>query len=308
MSKELLKTAFDKMKNMSCCSLQLIKIKSGKTGISYYTRECELTPPGKIGSFAHELADKYSKAIEDGKYASVDEYTGDIVGNVIYKLEGENALISEAYGQVRKELANPDTEGRINDTKFNAYMLLGEVELGSETVPIKFISMQSPMMNMKNKFWFKIERNAFREIDEPILNLKKSIDVVILKDTIYMLTLAGENLFAMERAYKAVCNNKVNEIIECGFLTDAAMFQRIATSGSNPRRFVSYNQSRLDAMKNVRKRKKLANMFDLKLRGNEIDTNDEKTSARLVKFLCNKAMLDPLDDSPVEVAAAKSWQ
>lgn len=61
-------------------------------------------------------------------------------------------------------------------------------------------------------------------------------------------------------------------------------------------------------MKNVRKRKKLANMFDLKLRGNEIDTNDEKTSARLVKFLCNKAMLDPLDDSPVEVAAAKSWQ
>lgn len=66
MSKELLKTAFDKMKNMSCCSLQLIKIKSGKTGISYYTRECELTPPGKIGSFAHELADKYSKAIEDG--------------------------------------------------------------------------------------------------------------------------------------------------------------------------------------------------------------------------------------------------
>lgn len=109
--------------------------------------------------------------------ASVDEYTGDIVGNVIYKLEGENALISEAYGQLRKELANPDTEGRINDTKFNAYMLLGEVELGSETVPIKFISMQSPMMNMKNKFWFKIERNAFREIDEPILNLKKSIDI-----------------------------------------------------------------------------------------------------------------------------------
>lgn len=65
-----------------------------------------MTPPGKIGSFAHELADKYSKAIEDGKYASVDEYTGDIVGNVIYKLEGENALISEAYGQLRKELAN----------------------------------------------------------------------------------------------------------------------------------------------------------------------------------------------------------
>lgn len=120
--------------------------------------------------------------------------------------------------------------------------------------------------------------------------------------------VAGENLFAMERAYKAVCNNKVNEIIECGFLTDEAVFQKIATSGQNPRRFVAYNQSRLEAMKNVSKRKKLAKMFNLKLSGSNIDTNDEKTATRLVKFLCNKAMLDPLNDLPVEVAAAKSWQ
>ena len=49
-------------------------------------------------------------------------------------------------------------------------------------------------------------------------------------------------------------------------------------------------------------------MFNLKLSGSNIDTNDEKTATRLVKFLCNKAMLDPLNDSPVEVAAAKSWQ
>lgn len=71
---------------------------------------------------------------------------------------------------------------------------------------------------------------------------------------------------------------------------------------------MAYNQSRLEAMKNVSKRKKLAKMFNLKLSGSNIDTNDEKTATRLVKFLCNKAMLDPLNDLPVEVAAAKSWQ
>ncbi len=308
MSKKLLKKAFDEMKNTTCFSLQLLQIKSKKEDVTYYSRECVLNPEGKIEMFARELADKYSKAMENDTYASVDEYTGDVVGNVIYKLDGDNALILEEYGKMCNVVADPDTESCIGDTKFNAYIVLGEVEIDSEIVPIKLISMQSPMMNMTNRFLLNFEKKAFREITDPILTLKRSIDVVILGNTVYMLTLAGENLFAMERAYKAVCNNKVNEIIECGFLTDAAMFQRIATSGSNPRRFVSYNQSRLDAMKNVRKRKKLANMFDLKLRGNEIDTNDEKTSARLVKFLCNKAMLDPLDDSPVEVAAAKSWQ
>ena len=308
MSKKLLKKAFDEMKNTTCFSLQLLQIKSKKEDVTYYSRECVLNPEGKIEMFARELADKYSKAMENDTYASVDEYTGDVVGNVIYKLDGDNALILEEYGKMCNVVADPDTESCIGDTKFNAYIVLGEVEIDSEIVPIKLISRQSPMMNMTNRFLLNFEKKAFREITDPILTLKRSIDVVILGNTVYMFTLAGENLFAMERAYKAVCNNKVNEIIECGFLTDAAMFQRIATSGSNPRRFVSYNQSRLDAMKNVRKRKKLANMFDLKLRGNEIDTNDEKTSARLVKFLCNKAMLDPLDDSPVEVAAAKSWQ
>ena len=161
---------------------------------------------------------------------------------------------------------------------------------------------------MSNRFLLGIERRNFREITEPVLTLKRSIDVIILGRTVYMLTLAGENLFAMERAYKAVCQAKVADVIDCGFISDPERFKTIATSGRNPRRFVSYNQTRLDALKNANRRKKLAQKFGMNIEGNIINTTDEKTSERLVKFLCNKAMLDPLDESPVEVSAAKSWQ
>jgi hypothetical protein len=48
-------------------------------------------------------------------------------------------------------------------------------------------------------------------------------------------------------------------------------------------------------------------MFKITMKGDVIDTEDEKCSERLVKFLCDKAMLDPIDEEPREVSAAKVW-
>ena len=186
-------------------------------------------------------------------------------------------------------------------------MILGTISLQDEQLPIKFVSMQSPITVMNNKFLWR-ETNTFNKVSEPILSLKKTVDVIIAGDTVYMLSMAGENLFGMERAYKAVCKNKVNDIIACDFLTNAEQFEKTATTGQNPRRFVSYNQSRLDALKNANRRKSLAKKFGLQLSHTRINTDDKQTTERLIKFLCNKAMLDPLDSSPVEVAAAKSWK
>ena len=40
----------------------------------------------------------------------------------------------------------------------------------------------------------------------------------------------------------------------------------------------------------------------------DIDTDDEKSAERLVKFLCNKAAIDPVENEPKEVAAMKGWK
>lgn len=296
------------MKNSDSWSLQLLKVNGGGDAVAYYARQIELRPDGKIKSFAIELVDKYLSANGISAFSSVDNYTGDVVGKVIYKLEHENELIASEYDALIAKLATPDTEGTIEAKKYQAYVLQTTIRNENEIVPVKLISMQSPVSTLSNRFILGIQKNSFEEITEPVLTLKKTIDVVIIGQTVYMLTLAGENLFAMERAYKAVCKEKVSDVIDCGFITNPERFKTVATSGQNPRRFVSYNQTRLDALKNTNKRKKLAAKFGLALSGNSIDTNDEKTPERLVKFLCNKAMLDPLNDSPVEVSAAKSWQ
>ena len=302
MSKELLKKVFTTAKECNEWSLQIIKISNS----DYYCREIEFKEPGRIKKFVDELADKYLSKNGIDSFDSVDDYTGDVVGHSIYRLNSDNTLISTEFNQLIYRMSDPDTEGDVETQKFQAYVISGTLNLNDRPIPVKFFTMQTPLVNLTNKFVFS--DGKYKEIDSRVLSLRRTTDVMIVNQTVYMLTLAGERLFSMERAYKTVCNEKVNDVILSGILTNPEAFEKVAKSGHNPRRFVSYNPDRLVALSDAKTRKKLAEKFQIDLdENNKIDTSDEKVSERLVKFLCNKGMLDPLNALPVEVAAANSW-
>lgn len=111
----------------------------------------------------------------------------------------------------------------------------------------------------------------------------------------------------MERSYKAVCSEKIEDIKQCNILSDADMFANIASTGHNPRRFISFNECRLEKIKDKKYRIKMAKKFSIPLSGDKFDTKKDGTSEKIVKLLCNKGMLDPFEDTPVEVAGSKQW-
>ena len=80
-------------------------------------------------------------------------------------------------------------------------------------------------------------------------------------------------------------------------------------SGHNPRKFVSFNDKRLEVLKKKSERIKYAKMFSIPLdeSGNKFDVTAEGAAEKLVKFLCNKGMLDPIEQNAVEVDGAKKW-
>ena len=149
-----------------------------------------------------------------------------------------------------------------------------------------------------------MKNGSFEEISDKVLSLRPTIDVVVFNDNIYMLTLAGENLFNMERSYKAICTTKIDTINECN---DFDAFSAIARSGHNPRKFVSFNDAHLQKLKNANSRKKMAKKFNIPLDGDKFDTTNPDASDKLVKLLCDRGMVDPFDDNPMEVAGSKKW-
>ena len=165
--------------------------------------------------------------------------------------------------------------------------------------------MQNPVTTLNHKFW--MHNGEFQEISDKVLSLRPTIDVVIFDNCIYMLTLAGENLFNMERSYKAICTAKINIINECNIVTDFEAFSSIAGSGHNPRKFVSFNDAHLQKLRNANTRKKMAKKFNIALNGDKFDSTKPDTSDKLVKLLCDRGMVDPFDDNPMEVAGSKQW-
>lgn len=123
-----------------------------------------------------------------------------------------------------------------------------------------------------------------------------------------MLTLDGEKLFNMERAYKSICAKQIINIIDSNIINDAEIFRNAASSSHNPRKFVSFNESHLNKLKDDVMRKKIGKKFKIPLDGEKFDMNQQGAADKLVKLLCDRGMIEPFDNNPIEVSGAKKWE
>lgn len=308
MSLESLQEIISSLGSSNSWSLQLLRItNSRRTGTQYASRQVILSPNGKLSDFISDLSARYTGARNNLSqlYTGVYEYDGSAISNRIYKLVRSNPLIESECSALFEAVADPDCESNPLDFNPQAYLIKGQVIIGEEDVPVKLISMQKPITVLRHKFLHN--NGVFEEISDKVLSLKPTLDVIIVGDTVYLLTLAGENLFHMERAYRKVCAQKVEAVCQTNIISDVNAFKEIATSGHNPRRFIAFNEGRLTALRNQRRRVAIARKFSIPLSGDAFDTTIAGVSEKIVKLLCDKGMIDPFENSAVEVEGAKKW-
>lgn len=309
MSISKVKSIFENVAACEAWSLQLLQIKNSKrNGTTYCGREITLLPEGTLTNFLSEISDRYcsqEKGLEK-MFESVTNYDGSTVDKTIYKLTTNDALISTVYPALIEAIGNPDSE--VDPLKFSAqaYILKGIISINEKELSVKLISMQNPVTSLKHKYFRA--NGAFKEISDKILSLRTTIDVVIIDETVYMLTLAGENLFNMERAYRSVCEKQITNITDANIINDAEAFSRVASCGHNPRKFVSFNASHLQKLKNADSRKKISKKFNIPLDGDKFDMRQPGAADKLVKLLCDRGMVEPFDDNPMEVSSSKKWE
>lgn len=309
MSLGLIRSVMNTLPTTQAWMVSLVKIKnSRRNGTTYATRGITLSPQGALTRFVTDLSKVYTEG-EKGlvnKYTAVVDYDGSAEAIKIYKLQSNNQLIAEEYTHLIQAMSAPEMNGDPFEFAANAYALKATLTIDDEDRSIMLFSLQNPICVLKNRFLY--DNNTFFELNKKVLNLRQNIDVMIIDDTVYLLTLAGEKLFNMERSYKAVCEDKAMEICQSDIVSDIDQFRTIATSGHNPRRFVSFNQARFDRMKEPETRIQMAGTFRLTLDANgHIDTSSPDMIEKLIKVLCNKGMVDPFDNVPVEVSGASRW-
>lgn len=310
MSIEKLKSAFESIRHGTDWSLQLLRITTSKRdGTKYASRQIVLEPEDRLDNFVHSLADRYlgTEKYSLSKYSSIIEYDGTTDGLTIYKLSTESVLIADEYKRFLAAIGDPDVEADAMTFK-SAYVIKGATFVENEDTPIKLVSMQNPITTLKHKFSFGRDTGKFKELDNQVLSLRPTLDVVIIGTTAYLLTMNGENLFHMERAYKSVCQNTVNAIETADMVGGFDSFKSVAATGHNPRRFVAFDSERFEALKNTKTRKAMAKQFGIPLDDDgKLDATVEGAADHIVKVLCGKGMVDPFKKAPVEVPGSKPW-
>lgn len=304
-----IRSILQNLNNAKNWSLQVLQIKSSKrAGTEYTGREITFDPAGRLEEFVSEISELYigAKGCFDAKFVNLSEYDGSANGKTIYKLNGTSPLIASEYNSLMQALANPNFEVDPFEMKARASVLIGQFERDETVIPIKLISMQNPITMLKHRFMQN--KGVFQELDKKVLTLRPTIDVLIYGNEVYLFTLNGENLFNMERSYKVLCSDYIAKVQESEIVVNIEKFSSVAGSGHNPRRFVSYNQSHLEKLKNASTRRKIATRFSIPMDGGKFDTNQEGVTEKIVKILCDKGMVDPFESLPMEVPSAKKWE
>lgn len=309
MSLPLIRAIFEHLPDCQNWSAHLLSFQhSSRQGSSYNCRIIELEPQGRLYSLIQEISKSYSGNGKNhlSKYTDVRNYDGTCIGTTIYKIPEEGSGVTIDLDALLSGVANTDRECDPLQMKANAYILNGQISLDNNQHQIKLISIKSPITTLKHKFLHR--NNRFSEITDKVLNLSTIINVIIYDRNVYFLDMSGESLFNMERAYRQRCSEAITEIESLGIVSDIESFRNIASSGHNPRRFTSFSREKLNLLQNVSNRRKVKSKFGIPLTANnKFDIADNSNAEKLVKVLCNKAMWDILEDTPVEVDGSKSW-
>lgn len=311
MSLAKLKSILNNLRSCSCLSLQILHIKNNKTdGTIYNSRELEIKPEGCLKDLLNEIVDRYTND-KNGKlcdFSDVTQYDGSTNEKVIYKLSVQDNLIKEDYLKFTSSLSNPDCE--CNATDFNkkaqAYVIKGVITDDGENKDVKLVVLRNPITVLKHKFYWS--NGKFEKMDNKVISLTTGIDVLVFDNNVYMMTGAAEKLFNIERRYKLYCAIKLEQIKQSDMIYDFNGFEKTAESGHNPRRFLAFRDNSFDKLKDLDFRRNIAKRFGIPLCGDKFDTSEVKNAEKLIKLLCKKGMIDPFDESPMEVDGSKTWK
>lgn len=270
---EILNSA-DKIDNWS---INLVKINvTKKEGVKYYVEELSDFDENGILKTLKEIVQIYTNGEKASLYSDIEEYNSDTISNVIYKMDITNELIKDTYDLFISALSNPDRENDPIKNKYDCYVLKSSIEENGEDIPIKFIFMKNPIKVLKNKFIKLGEK--YKEITDTVIGLELSIDMIAYGNTIYFFNNSGEKLFNMERAYKAVCKEKIEEIKDMGIVSDIESFMNVANSGHNPKKFISFNKENLKLLNDDKMKDNISAKFNIPLINGKFDTTNDEAS------------------------------
>lgn len=213
-------------------------------------------------------------------------------------LSDENNMLKNPLRLINDGIAHSDLFSS-NNISSHGYIIECKIE-GQPYLQI--FSTSNPIKIYKHKY--SVLFNKFNEITEPILSLNHTCDCII-KNNDYALFFTGraENIFDLEKHYKALANKSLNFLRNSNLFEDFDSFANYSSVWPKAAKFETFSEERIQqfASLTATRRAEILNTFNISVNANgAIVTNSPEAQENVLKFICGKFLTD-FDDEPYEV-------
>ena len=220
--------------------------------------------------------------------------------NEAFVITGKDGRVKKCFRDFCDVWATESVEHGADSIDPNAIAICGDSK------SCIFLSLRKPFSILKHKFWYA--DSSYKRISDKILTLSTKIDAVIVGDKLYFMTIAGAQAFVSESICKKVAKEKAEEVAKLEYISGAETLAAISLTGLNPRRYLGYNAVRVAGLGNQTKRRDVAKTFGITYSKGKFDLTDKSDAEKFIKVICNRGMVDPFTDGPVEVTGSKAWK
>lgn len=303
MSKQLLEETFDKLSSQPY-SWKLYFVKIDRRSDNPFTAyKVRFKNNNYLLKYAESLLNMVKKYQIDG-IDSVKEYTGDNSKVSCDKLNVDNVLIKEQWDYLVETVGNSLDE-KI-EGKYQAYILEGEpVERGQTSVIM--VKVSNPIVKLENKrnaVFRYTESDELDALSDEICKLYMNIDFVVLQRNLYSFNYKFEELLHMEKTMQKIKAQAMEQILEIDAFVDKERFSKLVKSYRSPRTFITLDQERIDKLKDVDTRIKVARELEIPINEEgKLEILSEKEATILIKYLCFKVFLEAETNNLLEAAS-----
>lgn len=308
MSFALIEDGLNKAKNITTWSSLLIEYNHVKHPNEYICYDMNFSSPDLLSTTISNMCDAFLSIVN--KYdKKVLEYTGENSKDVVDKLSTKNVLIATCWNALIEHINNSDDTTEFKNIHANAYVFVGSYTLDDGTSEnIYLLTRKNPLLTYKKGRTpiFTSQNNIIAKADEPLVQFSKSFDAIVYKNIIYMINNNCESIFNMEYTHKIICKKQLSELETANIISDIESYKTFASSGHNPKKFITYDSSIVEKLKQTKWKNKLSK--DLKIPidpvTKQFDLRKEVNAKNFTLVICGKTKLNMFDDGICEVTTS----
>lgn len=236
------------------------------------------------------------------------DYTSQNPKNTTERLDVRGQLMQFSWTSLINHINTSDDTVDLKDISANAFIFVGSYNDSNGTEKnLYLLARKNPIMSFKKRAPILLgKNNTLQKTTEPLVQFGHCFDVLVIDNTLYSINNNFESIFNIEYSYKIVCQKHLAELESADIIDNIDSYKIFATSGQNPKKFITYNSETVEKLKNQKYKDILKKRLHIpvNLTTHKFDLSNPQNAKNFTLAICDKTKNNMFDDGICEVPSA----